>query len=171
MTNPEDRGRISPRVAKLMVGFIFLTVVGVYALPRLFHKSTALADIPHQHFSVPLATPTPMAHVVMQKAAQVLHLPPPPEAKKKDKPVCQPCIQAANEVLMRYMKAIRDGAGSDDSLEHYGNLAVSPQVYPLGHSVYNPYGGSDGSLPIQHQRQFGAAGNLPSAGIESAQSR
>ena len=51
---------------------------------------------------------------------------------------CQPCIEAAREVLTRYLAAIRTGAGADNR-EERPNVYEAPQVNAnANHPVYVP---------------------------------
>jgi hypothetical protein len=136
--------KISSRLAKIGVGFIAFVILGVFVWPHLWSSKAAIPEVPPTHFAPPPSRiPTPSLRALM----------PPPVAQATPVPKaqptpCQPCIEAANEVLQRYLHAIRDGAGADNREDRntYGNIYEAPQVYPnTNHPIFVP------SLPAVEQ--------------------
>ena len=127
--------KISSRLAKIGVGFIALVVVGVFVWPHLWPAKASIPEVPVTHFAPP---PHPIAAPSLTKVMPLPVAPvqasPTPQARPTP---CQPCIEAANEVLQRYLKAIRDGAGADNREDR--NAYEAPQVYSnTNHPVYVP---------------------------------
>jgi hypothetical protein len=119
--------RISGRLAQLAVAF--LIVVGFVALswPHMWSSKPSIPNIPVTKFSEPqhVVMPQPIAPPSIKALAPMVVPHPTPQARPTP---CQACIAAANEVLMRYLHAIRDGAGADNREER--NVYEAPKVYP-----------------------------------------
>ena len=115
--------KISSRLAKLAVAFIALVIVGVFVWPHLWNAKASIPEVPVTHFAAP---PAPIT------APSITHLMPAPlqatPTPKAQPTPCQPCIEAANEVLQRYLHAIRDGAGADNREDR--NSYEVPQAFP-----------------------------------------
>ena len=124
---------IKTRLAIFGVCFIVLMMlIGLFA-PRLHVTHASIPTIPATKFSVPQQ---PIMATVIQKALAVPTPVASPEPKAKPTP-CQPCQQAAMEVLTRYLAAIRTGAGADDRQEQK-NVFEAPRVYSTPHAVWTP---------------------------------
>lgn len=128
--------KISSKLAKGFVGFLVIVAAGVLMWPRLWKSQPATPEIPVTRFADP---PRP---IQPPQIAKLLPLPiaqAAPSATPKAQPTpCQPCIEAANEVLARYLAAIRTGAGSDDRDEHRSVYEI-PQANPSpSHPVFIP---------------------------------
>jgi len=126
--------KISSRLAKVGLALVIGVPAGFLILPRLWPAKASIPEIPVTHFQAP---PSPIATPSLRK---LLPLPiAQPAASPKAKPTpCQPCIEAANEVLQRYLTAIRTGAGADNR-EEQRNIYDSPQMVPNPpHNVWVP---------------------------------
>jgi cell division septation protein DedD len=126
--------KISSRLARIGLGFLALVIVGVIVWPHLWSAKASIPEVPVTHFAAP---PSPIATPSFRK---LLPLPiAQPSASPKAQPTpCQPCIEAANEVLTRYLHAIRTGAGADNR-EEKPNVYEAPQMVPNApHPVYVP---------------------------------
>jgi hypothetical protein len=145
--------RISKRLAIAGLGVLgFLTLIAI-AGPRLhlFH-----------HDALPTVTTTKLT-APQQPILEVIHKPtfqqmlaPPPPVSKPQKTVCQPCIQAAQEVLARYLSALRTGAGTDDQQE-LSNVFETPRIYPADSAVHDRTVFDNQQLRNQYNRQLYAA--------------
>jgi hypothetical protein len=126
--------KISSRLAKIGIGFMALVIVGVFLWPHLWTSKAAIPEVPLTHFAAP---PSPIPTPSLRKLMPLSPVQATPAPKAQPTP-CQPCIEAANEVLQRYLKAIRDGAGADQREEQH-NVFETPQVYPnTNHPVFVP---------------------------------
>jgi len=115
--------KISSRLAKLAVGFIALVIVGVLVWPHLWTAKASIPEVPVTHFApAPSPIPAPSLHAFLP--LPISQTTPTPKAQPTP---CQPCIEAANEVLARYLHAIRTGVG-DDNREDQRNVYETPQV-------------------------------------------
>ena len=127
--------KISPRLAKVGLALLVGVPAGFFILPRLWPAKASIPEVPVTHFAAPpspIATPAPLTKIL-----PITPLQPTPAPKAKPTP-CQPCIEAANEVLARYLAAIRTGAGADNR-EEKPNVYESPQVYSnANHPVFVP---------------------------------
>ena len=126
--------KISSRLAKLGLGFLALVILGVFIWPHLWPAKASIPEVPVTHFATP---PSPIPTPSFKKLLPMPVAQSTPVPKARPTP-CQPCIEAANEVLQRYLKAIRDGAGADNR-EEKPNVYESPQVYSnTNHPVFVP---------------------------------
>ena len=127
--------KISPRLAKVGLALVIGVPAGFFILPRLWPAKASIPEVPVTHFAAPpspIATPAPLAKILPITPAQAT-----PVAKPTPTP-CQPCIEAAREVLTRYLTAIRTGAGADNR-EEKPNVYTAPQVVPdPPHNVWIP---------------------------------
>jgi hypothetical protein len=125
---------ISKRLAQIGVCFIVFMALAFLVWPRLGHRKARVAEIPITTFRPPEPPTKPFFQ-------PVIHTPPTPAASPtpQAKPTpCQPCIEAANEVLTRYLHAIRDGAGTQEPNER--NIYEIPKLYTdETHPVYVPH--------------------------------
>lgn len=126
--------KISARLAKLAVGFIVLVIAGVFIWPHLWPTKASIPEVPVTHFAQP---PSPIATPSLAKLVPLSPLQATPAPKAQPTP-CQPCIEAANEVLTRYLHAIRTGAGTEDR-EEQRNVFESPVYSNQNHSFYEPW--------------------------------
>jgi len=139
--------KISKRLAIAGLGFLGVLVLIAIAGPRIHF---------FEHDSVPNVTPTKLSAPQEQPVLQPYHkptlalLPAQQASKPNTKPVCQPCIQAAQEVLMRYLNAIRTGAGADEQQE-FSNVLETQQLYPVSRPLHAD--GVLGNDQLQYQRQ------------------
>src|SRR5713101_3639201 len=126
--------KISSRLAKIGAGFIVLVILGIVVWPHLWTAKASIPEVPVTHFQPapsPIATPS-LRKLLPLPAAQSSSTP-----KARPTP-CQPCIEAAREVLTRYLAAIRTGAGADNR-EERPNVYEAPQVNAnANHPVYVP---------------------------------
>ena len=144
----------------VIAGFFFLGVLVLIAIagPRIHF---------FEHDSVANVTPTKLSAPQEQPVLQPYHkptlalLPTQQASKPNTKPVCQPCIQAAQEVLDRYLAAIRTGAGIDEEQE-LNNVFEAPRIYPANSPMYGGPVFDSNQLHAQRQRQLYAARSLPS---------
>jgi hypothetical protein len=126
--------KISSRLAKIACGFIGLVILGVFVWPHLWPAKASIPEVPVTHFAAP---PSPIPTPSLKKFIPLSPAQASPIPKAQPTP-CQPCIEAANEVLQRYLHAIRDGAGTDQK-EEQRNVFESPQLFPnTNHPVYVP---------------------------------
>src|SRR5207245_810068 len=103
MSNPGVK--ISSRLARIGAGFILLVIVGVIVWPHLWHASASIPEVPVTHFAPP---PSPIATPSFTRLMPTAPTQATPAPKAQPTP-CQPCIEAAREVLQRYLAAIRTG--------------------------------------------------------------
>jgi len=141
---------IGRRLLRLGLGLIIVTIIGFWMWPHLWTAKPAVANVEPGKFTTPQQQP-------MQPPPGVQKFVPPPvlphiiTAPPKAQPTpCQPCIQAANEVLTRYLNAIRHGAGTDDRQDTRVNEI--PSVYPNSHPVWVPDGMANAQLHPQYLR-------------------
>ncbi len=126
--------KISPRLAKVGLALAIGVPAGFFILPHLWIAKASIPEVAPAHFAAP---PSPIAPPAMRKllplpAAQASSTP------KAQPTPCQPCIEAAREVLTRYLAAIRTGAGADNR-EERPNVYEAPQVNAnANHPVYVP---------------------------------
>ena len=125
MNSPTPGIKISSNLAKVMIGFIVVVMVGVFIWPHLWPAKASVPEIPVTKFAQP---PRPIAAPSIPKLIPMVHAQASPTPQARSTP-CQPCIEAANEVLTRYLHAIRTGAGGDNR-EDQRNIYESPQVVP-----------------------------------------
>jgi cell division septation protein DedD len=116
--------KVSSNLAKVMIGFIVLVIVGVFIWPHLWPAKASVPEIPVTKFAEP---PRPIAAPI-PKLIPMVHAQASPTPQARPTP-CQSCIEAANEVLTRYLHAIRTGAGADNR-EEQRNVYESPQTVP-----------------------------------------
>ena len=117
--------KISGRLARIGVGFIVLVILGVIVWPHLWTAKASIPEVPITHFQ---PAPSPIATPSLRKLLPLPAAQSSPTPKARPTP-CQPCIEAANEVLARYLAAIRTGAGADNR-EEQRNVYQAPQVVP-----------------------------------------
>jgi hypothetical protein len=136
--------KISSGLAKLAAGFIAVVTVGVFIWPHLWPAKASIPEVPVTHFASP---PSPIASPSIAKLMPLPHLQPSAATSPKAQPTpCQLCIEAANEVLTRYLHAIRTGAGADNR-EQQRNTYESPQVVPNTPApVWRPAAPADGQF-------------------------
>jgi hypothetical protein len=126
--------KINSRLAKVGLALVIGVPAGFFILPRLWPAKASIPEVPVTHFAAP---PSPIATPSIRK------LMPLPAAQASSSPKaqptpCQPCIEAAREVLTRYLAAIRTGAGADNR-EERPNVYESPQVISNApHNVWVP---------------------------------
>lgn len=135
--------KISSGLAKLAAGFSAVVMVGVFVWPHLWSTKASIPEVPVTHFAAPPSPiPSPsIRHLMPMPVAQ-----PAATASPKAQPTpCQPCIEAANEVLTRYLHAIRTGAGADNR-EEQRNVYESPQVASTPAPVWRPAAPADGQF-------------------------
>jgi hypothetical protein len=126
--------KISPRLAKIGLALVIGVPAGFFILPRLWPAKASIPEVPVTHFAQP---PSPIATPTIRKLMPLPAAQASPTPKAQPTP-CQPCIEAANEVLHRYLAAIRTGAGADNR-EEKPNVYESPQVYSnANHPVFVP---------------------------------
>ncbi len=130
--------KISSRLAQLAVAFIIIVIAGTLLWPRMHMAKPEVPVVPVTQFAPP---PKPIAPpAITSPVAKLLPIPlqPTPAATPQAKPTpCQPCIEAANEVLARYLHAIRTGAGTDDHEDR--NVFEAPKVFSNpSHPVWVP---------------------------------
>jgi hypothetical protein len=106
-------------------GLIAVVVVGVIIWPHLWPAKASIPEIAPTHFAEP---PKPITAPSIAKLMPLAPVQATPTPKAQPTP-CQPCIEAANEILARYLAAIRTGAGPDNR-EEKPNVYESPQVVP-----------------------------------------
>jgi hypothetical protein len=127
--------KVSSRLAKIGIGFLAVIIIGVFAWPHFWTSKAAIPEIPVTHFAAP---PSPIAAPTLPKIMPLVHTQATPVPQARPTP-CQPCIEAANEVLQRYLKAIHDGAGADNREERQRNIYEAPQVDPnTNHPIWQP---------------------------------
>jgi hypothetical protein len=131
--------KLSKRLAMIAASFIAILIAMTFAWPHLHFNTAAVPVVPVTHFAPPPPTPlptpipTPSMTILPHTQAQASSTATP---RARATP-CQPCTEAANEVLARYLHAIRDGAGDDDSERR--NVYEAPQIFPnQNHPVYVP---------------------------------
>jgi hypothetical protein len=117
--------KISPRLAKIGLALVIGVPAGFFILPRLWPAKASIPEVPVTHFAQP---PSPIATPTIRKLMPFPAAQASPTPKAQPTP-CQPCIEAANEVLQRYLAAIRTGAGADNR-EEKPNVYESPQMVP-----------------------------------------
>ena len=105
--------KISSRLARIGIGFIALVILGIIVWPHLWPAKATIPEVPVTHF---LPAPSPIATPSLRKLLPLPAAQATPTPKAGPTP-CQPCIEAANEVLQRYLTAIRTGAGADNREE------------------------------------------------------
>ncbi len=115
--------KISGRLARIGVGFIVLVILGVIVWPHLWTAKASIPEVPITHFQ---PAPSPIATPSFRKLLPLPIAQSTPTPKAQPTP-CQPCIEAANEVMARYLAAIRTGAGADNR-EERPNVYEAPQV-------------------------------------------
>jgi cell division septation protein DedD len=127
--------KISSYLARLGIGFFVLVILGIIIWPHLWSAKASIPEVPVTHFAAPpspIATPS-ISHLM--PAVSPVQSTPVPKARPTP---CQPCIEAAKEVLARYLAAIRTGAGADNR-EEQRNVYEAPQVGSnTNHPVYVP---------------------------------
>ena len=149
--------QISKRLAIFGVGFVGLLLLIAVLGPRIgwHHKSAPVIET--KQLSNPIEQPA-VKPQLYQKPTLKTVIATKTETKKA---VCQPCIQAAQEVLTRYLNAIRTGAGTQEEQEA-SNVLETDRVYPADRTDYAaPVLGAD-DLHAKYQRQFDTRGALPS---------
>jgi hypothetical protein len=117
--------KIGSRPIKLFLGLVAVVIVGVIIWPHLWPAKAPIPDIAPTHFAEP---PKPITAPSIAKFMPLAPVQATPTPKAQPTP-CQPCIEAANEVLARYLAAIRTGAGPDNR-EEKPNVYETPQVVP-----------------------------------------
>jgi hypothetical protein len=133
--------KISPRLAKVGLALVIGVPAAFFILPRLWPAKASIPEVPVTHFAAP---PSPIPTPSLTKFMPVTHAQSTPTPKARPTP-CQPCIEAANEVLQRYLTAIRTGAGADNR-EEKPNVYEAPQIYSnTNHPVFVP------SVPVVEQ--------------------
>ena len=134
--------KINPRLAKIGLALVVGVPAGFFILPRLWPAKASIPEVPVTHFAAP---PSPIPTPSLTKLMPVTHAQSTPAPKAKPTP-CQPCIEAANEVLQRYLHAIRTGAGADNR-EERPNVYEAPQMVPNAPPpVWRPAPSADGQL-------------------------
>jgi hypothetical protein len=138
--------RISGRLAQLAVAFFIVVTAGALMWPRMWTSKPSIPNIPVTKFAEPqhVVMPQPIAPPSIKTLAPMVMVHPTPTPQARPTP-CQPCIEATNEVLMRYLHAIRDGAGTDDREER--NVYEIPKADPNApHPIYVPGAAGYGQL-------------------------
>jgi len=150
--------RISKRLGIASLFFLGLLIMIAVAGPRV-HL--------FQHQSVPTVETMKLSAPQEQPVIQPYHapsfkpvLPINNTRAETKKPTCQPCIQAAQEVLTRYLSAIRTGAGADETLE-LPNVLETERVYPTVNSMYGSSVLGNSQLYGQRVKQLYSARALP----------
>ena len=113
---------INPRLAKLALGVISFIALGIFIWPHLRRAKASIPEVPITHLSIPQAAQA-IVKTTFKPPVEPMASPTP----KAQPTPCEPCIQAANEVLNRYLHAIRTGAGDDNPNRR--NTIEVPQVY------------------------------------------
>jgi hypothetical protein len=125
--------KISSRLAQIGIGFMALVIVGVFVWPHLWPAKASIPEVPVTHFASP---PSPIPTPSLRKLLPMPVAQSTPVPKAQPTP-CQPCIEAASQVLQRYLHAIHDGAGDDNREDR--NAYEVPQIYPnTNHPVFVP---------------------------------
>ena len=128
--------KISTRLAKVGLALVIGVPAGFFILPHLWPAKASIPEVPVTHFAEP---PKPIVAPSLPKLIPQAMQSTPTASPKAQPTPCQPCIEAANEVLQRYLHAIRTGAGADNREEQRNIYEVPQQMVPNApHNVWVP---------------------------------
>ena len=147
--------RISKRLLISGAGLAgFILLIMVFA-PRFRWNRATIPTIETAKFHQPSLQPA--LHTVSSPLTKLSPL----KEETKTRTPCQPCIQAAQEVLARYLAAIRTGAGPDDR-QQQTNVLETNRIYSPNSPMYAGSVLGNDQLHAQYQRQLDASRALPS---------